>query len=70
MEKLIKNWFLKYLESIQDNFSNDKWLVPAQEDNSGQTFNNALTAMAFILEGEKERAERILDFYADRVDHI
>ncbi len=59
---------LTYLKSIQDNFSNDKLLVPAQEDNSGQTFNNALTAMAFILEGEKERAERILDFYADRVD--
>ncbi len=59
---------LSYLESIQDNFSNDKMLVPAQEDNSGQTFNNALTAMAFILEGEKERTERILDFYSDRVD--
>ena len=38
------------------------------EDNSGQTFNNALTAMAFILSGEKERAERILDFYAERTD--
>jgi hypothetical protein len=38
------------------------------EDNSGQTFNNAVTAMAFILSGEKERAERILDFYVNRTD--
>ncbi|MCX6151203.1 MAG: T9SS type A sorting domain-containing protein [Ignavibacteriales bacterium] len=59
---------LLYLKSIQDNFSTDKWLVPAMEDNSGQTFNNALTAMAFILTMEKERAERILDFYAKRAD--
>ena len=59
---------LKYLKDIQDNFSSDQYLVPAMEDNSGQTFNNALTAMAFILSGEKERAERILDFYAERTD--
>lgn len=59
---------LRYLRSIQDNFSNEGKLVPAQEDNSGQTFNNAVTAMAFILSGEKGRAERILDFYAERTD--
>jgi len=59
---------LQYLNSIQDYFSNDGWLVPAMEDNSGQTFNNAVTAMAFILTGEKQRAERILDFYAQRID--
>ena len=59
---------LQYLKSIQDNFSSGHLLVPAMEDNSGQTFNNALTAMAFILEGEKERAERILDFYSNRTD--
>jgi hypothetical protein len=59
---------LNYLKSIQDNFSQNHWLVPAMEDNSGQTFNNALTAMAFILSNEKERAERILDFYATRTD--
>ena len=56
---------LTYLESIQDTFSNDGKLVPSQEDNSGQTFNNALAAMAFILKGEKYRAEKILGFYAD-----
>jgi hypothetical protein len=59
---------LLYLKNIQDNFSLNHWLVPAMEDNSGQTFNNALTAMAFILSGEKERAERILDFFASRTD--
>jgi hypothetical protein len=59
---------LQYLKSIQDNFSSNGWLVPAMEDNSGQTFNNALTAMAFILSGEQERAERILNFYAIRID--
>jgi len=64
----IQHLVLQYLKSIQDNFSNEHLLVPAMEDNSGQTFNNAVTAMAFILEGEKERAERILDFYASRTD--
>ena len=59
---------LQYLKSIQDNFSSGHLLVPAMEDNSGQTFNNAVTAMAFILSDEKARAERILDFYADRID--
>ncbi|HSD63645.1 MAG TPA: hypothetical protein VLB50_07595, partial [Ignavibacteriaceae bacterium] len=59
---------IRYLKSIQDNFSTDALLVPAMEDNSGQTFNNAVTAMAFILLGEKERAGRILDFYAVRTD--
>jgi hypothetical protein len=59
---------LQYLKNIQDNFSLNQWLIPAMEDNSGQTFNNALIAMAFILSGEKERAERILDFYAVRTD--
>lgn len=55
---------LEYLKRVQDTSSPDKWLVPAQEDNSAQTFNNALVAMAFTLKGEKSRAERILDFYA------
>ncbi len=61
---------LEYLKDIQDNFSSDQFLVPAMEDNSGQTFNNAVTAMAFILSGEKERAERILDYYAERTDTL
>ncbi len=63
-----KDLVLQYLNSIQDYFSNEHWLVPAMEDNSAQTFNNAVTAMAFILSGEKQRAERILDFYAQRTN--
>jgi len=63
-----EEFVLQYLKDIQDNFSNDGWLITAMEDNSGQTFNNAVTAMAFILTGEKERAERIFDFYANRTD--
>ncbi|HEY3414190.1 MAG TPA: hypothetical protein VGM51_14215 [Armatimonadota bacterium] len=55
---------LEYLKRIQDKSSPDGWLVPAQEDNSAQTFNNALVAMAFTLKRERARAERILDFYA------
>jgi hypothetical protein len=33
------------------------------ENNEAQTFNNALVAMAFLVKGERDRAERILDFY-------
>lgn len=35
---------------------------------SAQTFNNSLAAMAFLLAGERERAERILDWYAAATD--
>lgn len=55
---------LEYLKRVQDTSSPERALVPAQEDNSAQTFNNALVAMAFTLKEEKERAQRILDFYA------
>ncbi|MCX5678814.1 MAG: hypothetical protein NTY76_06880 [Candidatus Omnitrophica bacterium] len=56
---------LEYLKQIQDKSSPDKILVPSMEDNMAQTFNNSVVAMAFILKGERERAERILDFYAN-----
>lgn len=55
---------LEWLKQIQDVSSPDKQLLPSAEDNQAHTFNNSLVAMAFILKGEKERAERILDFYA------
>ena len=55
---------LEWLKQIQDVSSPDKQLLPTAEDNEAHTFNNSLVAMAFILKGEKERAERILDFYA------
>jgi hypothetical protein len=35
---------------------------------SAQTFNNALAAMAFLVMDERERAERILDWYASATD--
>jgi hypothetical protein len=59
---------LEWLRRIQDTSSSDRALVPSQEDNEAQTFNNALVAMAFLLTGEKERAERILDFFAGATD--
>jgi hypothetical protein len=36
--------------------------------NDVSTFNSALVAMAFVLKDERERAERILDFYALATD--
>ncbi|MDD5737316.1 MAG: hypothetical protein PHH20_03390 [Candidatus Omnitrophica bacterium] len=56
---------LEWLKLCQDNFSTEKQLLPTAEDNQAHTFNNALVAMAFIVKGEKERAERILDFFAE-----
>ena len=59
---------LEWLKTLQDESSPGQQVLPTTEDNQLQTFNNALVAMAFILKGEKERAERILDFYASRTD--
>ncbi len=59
---------LAWLKAVQDASSPEKALLPAMEDNQAQTFNNALVAMAFLVEGEVERAERILDFYARATD--
>jgi hypothetical protein len=55
---------LEWLKDLQDHSSADHCLLPAQEgDGAAQTFNNAMVALAFIVKGERERAERILDFY-------
>ncbi|MBN1384204.1 MAG: discoidin domain-containing protein [Elusimicrobia bacterium] len=59
---------LEWLKVIQDTGTPDKQLVTTMEDNLISTFNNALVAIAFIVKGEKERAERILDFFAAAVD--
>ncbi|MFA5292185.1 MAG: hypothetical protein WC496_04030 [Phycisphaerae bacterium] len=61
---------LEYLKQLQDAGSNEKQLLPSMglEDIEAQTFNNSLVAMAFMLHGERERAERILDFYAKATD--
>ncbi|MDA3891490.1 MAG: hypothetical protein PF517_07465 [Salinivirgaceae bacterium] len=62
---------LGWLKNIQDFSSVEKMVLPSQEDNEISTFNNALVAMAFIVKNEKERAERILDFYnnARKIDN-
>lgn len=60
MDLLVIEW----LRLMQDTSSPEKQLIPSNEDNEAQTFNNALCAVAFMLAGERERAERILDFYA------
>jgi hypothetical protein len=57
---------LEWLKAVQDHLSPGKDVLPSQECNELQTFNNALVAMAFMVKGERERAERILDFYAKR----
>jgi len=59
---------LAYLKVIQDSSSTDAKLPPSMEDDYVSTFNSALVAMAFLIKCERERAERILDFYADATD--
>ena len=59
---------IEFLNQVQDKFSPDKQLLCTAEDDQAHTFNNSLVAMAFILKGERERAERILDFFAQSTD--
>ncbi|MBN1269766.1 MAG: hypothetical protein JXB04_09275, partial [Kiritimatiellae bacterium] len=59
---------LEWLKIVQDTSAPGRDILGTAENNQGQTFNNSLVAMAFLLKGEKERAERILDFYASRTD--
>ena len=54
----------EWLKAVQDSASPERRLVPSMEDGVAQTFNNALAAMVFTLKRDRERAERILDFYA------
>lgn len=59
---------LEWLKQVQDTTTPEQQLLGSMQDQQLQTFNNALAAMAFILHGETERAERILDFYAAATD--
>jgi len=55
---------LDYLKHLQDLSSSAGRLLPDYAGGTvAQTFNNSLAALAFITKNEKERAERILDFY-------
>lgn len=56
---------IEYLKQLQGSSS----LLPSVEgENIAQTFNNSLAAFAFILKGERQRAESILDFYSAATD--
>ena len=59
---------VEYLKILQDISSISADLLPSQEDDQAQTFNNCLSAMAFITKDEKARAEKILDFYISATD--
>ncbi len=59
---------IEYLKVLQDNSLPDRNLLPSMENDEAHTFNNTLIAMAFILKGEKERAEQILNFYQQATD--
>lgn len=60
---------LKYLQQLQDLGSQAGLLLPTYYGAvQAQTFNNSLAAMAFITKDEKQRAERILDFYLHATD--
>lgn len=60
---------LKYLEQMQDQGSPATLLLPTYYGGvQAQTFNNCLAALAFIVKDQKERAERILDFYLNATD--
>ncbi len=59
---------LEWLKHVQDTSTSAKNLLGTLEDKEIQTFNNALAAMAFLVKGERERAERILDFFAGATD--
>jgi hypothetical protein len=55
---------LDWLKQVQDAGSPERKLLPSTlRSDEAQTFNNALVAMAFIRRGERQRAERILDFF-------
>jgi len=60
---------LKFLEGLQDQSTVTKNLVPTYPGGAqAQTFNNCLVALSFLVKNEKERAERILDFYRNATD--
>jgi len=60
---------LKYLEALQDQSTIARNLVPTYLGGlQAHTFNNCLVTMAYLVKNEKERAERILDFYLNATD--
>jgi hypothetical protein len=57
---------LEWLKVMQDTSTPDRQLLTSTPSGDElHTFNNVLAAMAFMRSGERERAERILDFFRD-----
>lgn len=57
---------LEWLKQMQDTGTLQHQLLPSTPGgDQGHTFNNVLATMAFLRHGERERAERILDFFRD-----
>ncbi|MFO0792092.1 MAG: hypothetical protein U0805_21730 [Pirellulales bacterium] len=57
---------LEWLKQMQDSSTPDHKLITSTAGGDEvHTFNNVLAAMAFVRDGERERAERILDFFRD-----
>jgi len=60
---------LKFLEGLQDYSTIAKNIVPTYLGGAQvQTFNNCLAALSFLVKNERERTERILDFYLNATD--
>lgn len=60
---------LKYLKVMQDKSSAAGCMLPTYKGGTeAQTFNNSLVAIAYIAKNERERAERILDYYLNATD--
>lgn len=57
----IYDWLCKW----QDKNSG---LMASHEDNWASTYNNAIAAMVFILQGDSDRAEKIFDFFNSRMN--
>ncbi|GEM_PF-590619 len=60
---------LKFLEGLQDYSTTAGKLLPTYLGGAqAQTFNNCLVYLSFQVKNERERAERILDFYLNATD--
>lgn len=57
----------RWLVQQQDNSTG---LLPSQQDNNASTYNNALAAMVFILEGDHIKTKKILEFYNDKASEF
>lgn len=57
---------IEWLKQMQDTSTPERNLITSTAGGDEvHTFNNVLAAMAFVRDGERERAERILDFFCD-----